>query len=203
MVHFCEHSSPYTRIAAPLHIGHFARHDINLERAAGTREAILSQSDNIMAWLEQDSESAVFIRRERSDRLILSAYGKSCAWKRRRIGKVGSGPDRSRANWPDRDDTLNPASCCPTYLTDSQACGYKKEQDDDSYHPRRNHDPSTLPNSHYRQSVFVTGGFQIGLQSEYYNVNAFSVMRWWVAALFCRFCLVLVGGWAASSSKSM
>lgn len=132
---------------------------MGLERAAGTREPIVGERYNIVAWFEQNSEPTLGICRKRPDRPILAADAKSCARKRHRIGKFRSGPDRSRASWLDRDDTLNPTRCSSIYLAESQACG-RKQETDDSHHPKRQHDPS-LSRIRSMGKLVLRRGFQI------------------------------------------
>jgi hypothetical protein len=131
---FANISSPHSRIAAPLHIGHFARHDINLERAAWAREPVLGQQDNIVTWFEKNSEPTCGICGERFDRPLVAADGKRCVWKRRRIGKFGPGPDRSRTSWTYCDDPFDSRSRSSTYLGESYAC--KQERQNYSYYSK-------------------------------------------------------------------
>jgi hypothetical protein len=90
----------------PLDVRHFARLNVDLERAAWPWKAVFRQRHNVVAWAERKSETTVTIRCKRCDRALLVRHGKDRAWKRR-PWTLGSFLYRPGPGRTDHNDSLN------------------------------------------------------------------------------------------------
>jgi hypothetical protein len=90
--------SPHSGIASPLDFCHFGRLNIDLERTAWPWKPMLRKRDDIVTWLERNPEPTFSICGERSNNAFFVPNGENCVWKRRRIGNIGSGSNRSRTS---------------------------------------------------------------------------------------------------------
>ena len=121
--------SPHSGVASPLDFCHFSRLNIDFERAAWPRKPMLRQRDDIVTWLERNPESPLVICCKGCDFAFLVLDAQNCVWKRRRIGNIRSGPNRSRTSWTNRDHSFDSRTAVRFDLAGQHASVGNKERE--------------------------------------------------------------------------
>src|SRR5690242_8187140 len=97
---------PHSGVAMPLDLCHFARLNVDLERAAWQWKALFRQRHNVVTWAERKSKTTVTIGCKGCGRALLVRDGEDRAWKRR-PRDLGSFLDRPGPSRTDHNDSLN------------------------------------------------------------------------------------------------
>src|SRR4029450_7417794 len=124
--------SPHAGIAAPLYLGHFACFDIDFEWTAWLWEPILGQQNRVVTRLEGDAEMTFPICRECCDYSLIARDTERCVWKRRCIGNIGSGSNRSRTSWTNSNHSFDSGTAVRLDLAGGHASAGNKEREEEA-----------------------------------------------------------------------
>ena len=119
--------SPHSGVASPLDFCHFGRLNIDLERTAWPWKPMLRQRDDIVTALQRNPEPAFAIRRKGGDFAFVVLDAENCVRKRRRIGNIGSGSNRSGTSWAHRDHSFDSRTVVRFNLSERHASVRNKE----------------------------------------------------------------------------